>query len=52
MLKIIQFLMKNPIMVQLLKGEKISLVRMNEIEKDSILEAFEADINQESAFWG
>ncbi|AMO85177.1 competence pheromone ComX [Solibacillus sp. FSL W7-1472] len=52
MLKIIQYFKENPTMFQLLKEEKISLIGVSEVEKVSILEAFEEDVKQESAFWG
>lgn len=52
MIKVIQFLQENPIMIQLLKEEKVSLIGVNEVERIAILEAYNEDLTQEGAFWG
>ena len=51
MIKIIEFLQNNPMVLDLLKQEKISLVGVSAIESKAIVEAFEEDLSPMSAFW-
>ncbi|RUL51312.1 MULTISPECIES: competence pheromone ComX [Lysinibacillus] len=49
--KIIQFLVENKNILDLLKAGNISLIGVNELETQAILDAFEEDLKQQSTFW-
>ena len=51
MIKKIQFLIENPEVLILLKEDKISLIGINESEKQAILEAFESSISTLNLGW-
>ncbi|PAD23146.1 competence pheromone ComX [Terribacillus saccharophilus] len=51
MINIVQFLEKNPSILELLKEKKVSLLGVTELETRSILESYEKDLSTKSMLW-
>ncbi|TQR16315.1 competence pheromone ComX [Psychrobacillus soli] len=51
MLKMIQYLNLNPEILELLKGNKVSLVGIHENEVESILDAYSKDDTKPKVYW-
>ena len=51
MIKAIQLLEQNPSLLELLREKKVSLIGVNEIEKQAILEAFNTDEPKPYGIW-
>lgn len=52
MIKVMQFLEKNPSLVALLKEQKASLVGVTALEQKAILESFEEELYLGNGIWG
>lgn len=52
MISIIKFLEENPLLLTVLKEEKMSLIGVTYLEQVSILEAFEEELCLRSRIWG
>ncbi|QDQ01047.1 competence pheromone ComX [Lysinibacillus fusiformis] len=51
MMNVIQYLEKNPSLVELLKEQKASLIGISAIEQKAILESFEEEVCVENGLW-
>ncbi|MFJ8511663.1 competence pheromone ComX [Lysinibacillus xylanilyticus] len=52
MIKLISLLEENPLLVNLLKENKLSLIGVTELEQQSIVAAFEEELCLVSRIWG
>ncbi len=51
MMNVIQYLEKNPSLVELLMEQKASLIGISAIEQKAILESFEEEVCVENGLW-
>ncbi|KOS66974.1 competence protein ComX [Lysinibacillus contaminans] len=51
MIKAIQYLEQNPMLVELLREKKVSLIGVNDLEVQAIVEAFDDELRLENPLW-
>lgn len=51
MIKVMQYLEQNPALVELLREKKVSLIGVNDLEVQAIVEAFDDELLLESPLW-